>query len=237
MKAHLLLVEDDPKVAAFVRQGLDEEGFDVDWVMLGEEALRRVAGTSYDLMLLDLRLPDVSGLEVCQRLRLHDPALPVLMLTALDAVEDRVQGLKVGADDYLPKPFAFDELLARIGALLRRARVGSREATLHDGPLELDPIARTCACGERPIDLTPKEFDLLAFFLARPNRALTRDAIHRQVWGHDFDRGTNLIDVYVGYVRHKLEDAGCRSQIETVRGVGYRFLRAEHGERPAADSP
>jgi two-component system OmpR family response regulator/two-component system response regulator MprA len=149
------------------------------------------------------------------------------MLTALDAVEDRVAGLRAGADDYLPKPFAFDELLARVEALLRRAALEPAGRAHVDGPLTLDPATRTCICDGQTLDLTAKEFDLLAYFLARKDQVLSRDEIHRDVWGLRFDRGTNLIDVYVGYVRRKLAAAGCSARVETVRGSGYRYRPAE----------
>ena len=230
----ILLVEDEPKVAAFVRQGLTEESHDVVWTLYGERALELALRESFDLVLLDLRLPDLDGLEVCQRLRLHDSALPILMLTALDAVGDRVRGLRAGADDYLPKPFAFDELLARIDALHRRAQRPTT-SSLSDGPLVLDPLAHQCTYDGRPLHLTQKEFDLLAYFLARKGQALSRDAIHRDVWGLHFDRGTNLIDVYVGYVRRKLTDVGCTAHIETLRGVGYRYM--PHRDAGAEEAP
>jgi two-component system OmpR family response regulator/two-component system response regulator MprA len=227
----ILLVEDEPHVAAFLRQGLMEEGFDVDWVMLGRDGIDQLQQAAFDLVLLDVRLPDLSGIEVCRQIRLLDPALPVLMLTALDAVEDRVAGLRAGADDYLPKPFAFEELLARIEALHRRATLQGVEHPYRDGPLALDPVARECLCDEEPINLTQKEFDLLAYFMMHRNQALARDAIHLDVWGYDFDRGTNLIDVYVGYLRRKLEAVGCTSAIETVRGIGYRYRSAEENSK------
>jgi two-component system OmpR family response regulator/two-component system response regulator MprA len=223
----ILLVEDEPDVASFVRQGLEEEGYAVHWVETGRRALEYARQSPFDLVLLDIRLPDLSGLEVCERLRLHRPELPVMMLTALDAVEDRVQGLRAGADDYLPKPFAFDELVARIEALLRRMDRPQESGGLSDRGLVLDPVARTCTYEGASVDLTPTEFDLLAFLMARQGQALSRDTIHREVWGHDFERGTNLIDVYVNYVRRKLEEAGCDSRIDTVRGIGYRY-----GHRP-----
>ena len=220
---HILLVEDEPDVASFIRQGLEEEAYEVGWVQEGKRALEYTQQRDLDLVLLDIRLPDLSGLEVCERLRLHRPHLPIMMLTALDAVEDRVSGLRAGADDYLPKPFAFDELLARIEALLRRVERTDRTDTLRDGPLAVDPAARTCTYEGEAVSLTPTELDLLTYLMARRGRALSRDTIHRDVWGHDFDRGTNLIDVYVNYVRRKLDEAGCPSPIETVRGVGYRY--------------
>ncbi len=227
----ILIVEDEPKVASFVRQGLEEEGYQITWVMEGKRALEYALQEAFDLVLLDLRLPDISGLEVCRRLRLHDPALPILMLTALDAIEDRVEGLRAGADDYLPKPFAFEELLARIEALLRRAHVQTPSTqTYTDGPLTLNPLERTCTCRNEPLELTQKEFDLLAYFLARPGQALSRDEIHRDVWGLHFDRGTNLIDVYVGYLRRKLQHIGCGSRLQAIRGVGYKYI-------PAASQP
>ena len=224
----LLLVEDDPHVASFVRQGLEEEGYVVEWAATGREGQRRARAGAFDVVVLDVRLPDVSGVEVCREVRRHDAAVPVLMLTALDAVEDRVAGLRAGADDYLPKPFAFDELLARLDALLRRAAVEPPDRAHADGPLRMDPATREARCDGRPLGLTATEFDLLAYFLARRGQALSRDEIHRGVWGLDFDRGTNLIDVYVGYLRRKLADAGCTAGIEAVRGVGYRYVSGAH---------
>ncbi|MFB6099043.1 MAG: response regulator transcription factor [Salinibacter sp.] len=235
---HLLLVEDEPDVASFVQQGLEEEGYEVSWAETGQRGLEYAQQGGVDLVLLDIRLPDLSGLEVCERLRLHRPELPVMMLTALDAVEDRVRGLRAGADDYLPKPFAFDELIARIEALLRRVERSEQSGPFEDGPLRLDPVARTCTYDGEEVDLTPTEFDLLAFFMARKGQALGRDTIHREVWGHDFDRGTNLIDVYVNYVRRKLEEVGCENPLETVRGIGYRYVSCgAEGTSSRADEP
>ncbi len=220
----ILLVEDEQRVAAFVQQGLEEEGYEVERVIQGNRAVERALQDHFDLVLLDLRLPDLSGIEVCRHIRMHDTVTPILMLTALDSVEDKVTGLRAGADDYLPKPFAFDELLARMEAVLRRTRIQETDTAYHDGSLELDPVSRTCTFEGRPLALTQKEYDLLAFFLARQGQAVNREIIHRGVWGCDFDRGTNLIDVYVGYVRRKLQESGCSSTIETVRGVGYRYV-------------
>ncbi len=225
--AHILLVEDEADVASFIQQGLEEEGYDVGWVKEGQRALEYVQQRSVDLVLLDIRLPDRSGLEVCERLRLHRTDLPIIMLTALDEVEDRVRGLRAGADDYLSKPFAFDELLARIEALLRRVEQTDSGDVLQDGPLTVDPAARTCTYDGEEVPLTRTEFDLLTYLMARRGQALSRDTIHRDVWGHDFERGTNLIDVYVKYVREKLDEVGCPSPIETVRGIGYRYTSCE----------
>ncbi len=228
----LLLVEDEPDVASFVQQGLEEESYAVSWVQEGQRALEHVQQAPVDLVLLDIRLPDRSGIEVCGRLRLHQPNLPIMMLTALDAVEDRVKGLRAGADDYLPKPFAFDELVARIEALLRRVDAPAQTETLRDGPLVVDPAAQVCTYEGKDVSLTPTEFDLLVYLMARRGQALSRDAIHRDVWGHDFERGTNLIDVYVNYVREKLGEAGCPSPVETAHGVGYRYTACtESAER------
>jgi len=219
----ILFVEDEPRVAALVERGLSEHGYVVEWVKLGSRALQMALSEPFDFILLDVRLPDISGIEVCRRIRTNDPHIPILMLTALDSVEDRVAGLTAGADDYLPKPFAFEELLARIAALLRRATAGLDPGGASDGPLVLDPISRTCSCSGKNVELTRKEFDLLAYFFARKGHVLSRDEIHRDVWGNTFDRGTNLIDVYVGYVRKKLAEHGCDAGIQSIRGIGYRF--------------
>ena len=231
----LLLVEDDPHVAAFVRQGLSEEGYVVEWAATGRDGQRLALAEPFDAVVLDVRLPDVSGVDVCRAIRRASPALPVLMLTALDAVADRVAGLRAGADDYLAKPFDFDELLARLDALLRRAAVEPPERALTDGDLVLDPAARTAHVRGVRLDLTATEFDLAVYFLAHRGQALSREAIHHDVWGHDFDRGTNLIDVYVGYLRRKLAEAGCAATFEAVRGVGYRYVSAE--DAPAGSAP
>lgn len=234
MSEHILLVEDEAEIASFIRQGLSEEGYTVTWAVEGEKALELLDAEPIDLVLLDIRLPGISGIDVLKALRERHMDLPVMMLTALDAVEDRVSGLRAGADDYLPKPFNFEELLARIEALLRRAgdHIGQdpEAHVLQEGALRLDMAAHTCTCHGAPLDLTPKEFDLLAYFMAHPGRALSRDEIHRDVWGHDFDRGTNLIDVYVAYVRNKLGDTRCGHCIETVRGVGYRYVPSAQEE-------
>ncbi len=222
----ILLIEDERHVASFVRQGLEEEGYTVTWAATGKEGERRALTEAFDLVLLDLRLPDLHGLEVCQSVRRQNPTLPIIILTALDAVEDRVAGLRAGADDYLPKPFAFDELVARVEALLRRSALEPAARAHTDGPLEVDPATRQCACFGQTMDLSATEFDLLAYFIARKGQVLTREELHREVWRHRFDRGTNLVDVYVGYVRRKLAAAGCGAQIETLRGVGYRFVSA-----------
>ena len=219
----ILLVEDEPQVASFVQQGLMEEGYSIHWVLHGKEAILSSQREHFDLVILDLRLPDISGLEVCRQIRLNDATTPILMLTALDGIKNRVEGLQSGADDYLPKPFAFEELVARIQALHRRATTSSTHQVTVSDSLQINPISRECVCNGHPINLSQKEFDLLAYFTARGNQVLDRDTIHRDVWGNDFDRGTNLIDVYVGYLRRKLQDTTCGASIETVRGIGYRY--------------
>lgn len=221
--ARILLIEDERHVASFIRQGLEEEGFLVTWISSGLEGERRALAEPFDLLILDVRLPDTDGLRVCQALRRHTPTLPILMLTALDAVADRVAGLQAGADDYLPKPFAFDELIARINALLRRAHLEPTDQARNDGLLQLSLAARSAIYDGQHLDLSATEFDLLAYFIARKGQVLSRDDIHRSVWGNDFNRGTNLIDVYVGYLRKKLLRVGCPSRIVAVRGIGYRY--------------
>jgi len=227
MPRPILLVEDEIAMAALLRQGLEEEGYTVEWVLTGEEALARLEHLEPALLVLDVRLPGMDGVEVCRQVRQRWPDLPVLMLTALDDVENRVRGLRAGADDYLSKPFAFEELLARIEALLRRSKRQPTRHLLRDGPLTLDLNARTATCGERPLSLTPREFDLLAYLMQHPRRAISRLQIYREVWGHDFDHGTSLLEVYISYLRRKLQEAGCPGYIATVRGVGYRYEPAE----------
>lgn len=232
---HILIVEDEPDIAEFIELGLQEEGYMTTWRSRGEDIRQRDIERA-DLVLLDVRLPGISGLDVCVNLRSVRHALPVIMLSALHAVEDRVRGLGAGADDYIPKPFAFEELVARIQALLRRRELWGQaldaDERIAAGGLLLDHAAHTCCYDGEEIALTPREFALLAYFMEQKGRALDRDTLHRDVWGHDFDRGTNLVDVYVAYVRQKLRDVGCTSTIETVRGVGYRFSPTEGSKNP-----
>lgn len=227
MVTPILLVEDEAEMASLLQQGLEEEGYTVEWVLTGEEALARLERKQPAVLVLDVRLPGMDGVEVCRQVRSRWPALPILMLTALDAVEDRVRGLRAGADDYLPKPFAFEELLARLEALLRRSAHSPSRHVLRDGSLVLDLRARTASCGTHPLSLSPREFDLLAYFMQHPRQALSRLQLYREVWGHDFDHGTNLVEVYVSYLRRKLQEAGCQSRIVTVWGMGYRYEPAE----------
>jgi two-component system, OmpR family, response regulator len=216
----VLVVEDETKLASLLRQGLRREGMGVDVASTGDEAVVRASATNYDMILLDVMLPGQDGFEVCRKLRANEVWSPTLMLTALDEVDDRVRGLDSGADDYLAKPFSFDELLARMRALTRRG-APPRPTLLSAGELRLDPAARLAWFGERELTLTPREFAMLELFMRRPGEVLSRFELLEHVWDGSYENRSNVIDVYVGYLRDKLD----RRTIETVRGVGYR-LRA-----------
>jgi two-component system, OmpR family, response regulator MprA len=216
----ILVIDDDPKVLSLMRRGLSFAGYGVELAATGEEALEIARDRLPDLVVLDVMLPGIDGLEVCSRLRAGAPDLPILMLTAKDRVPDRVAGLDAGADDYLVKPFAFDELLARIRALLRRARP-EEEEVLRFADLVLNPAVRCVQRGERTIDLTSREFDLLEFLMRHPRQVFSREAIFQRVWGSDFLGESNLIDVHVMRLRDKTEADGEPRLIHTVRGAGY----------------
>jgi two-component system OmpR family response regulator len=220
-----LVVEDESKMAALLRRGLQEEGYAVDVAATGEDGAWLGNENDYDVILLDAMLPDIDGFEVCRRLRAAGRWSPVLMLTARDGVQDRVAGLDAGADDYLTKPFSFDELFARIRALLRRGP-SERPTILAAGDLVLDPAKRRVSRGTAAIDLTPKEFAMLELFLRHPGEALTRTRILEHVWDFAYEGDSNVVDVYVRYLREKVDRPFGRRSIETVRGVGYR-LREE----------
>jgi two-component system OmpR family response regulator len=220
-----LIVEDGSKMAALLRRGLQEEGFAVDVAANGEDGAWFGTENHYDVILLDVMLPDVDGFEVCRRLRAADRWAPILMLTARDGVQDRVAGLDAGADDYLTKPFSFDELFARVRALLRRGP-SERPPVLAVGDLSLDPATRRVSRGDEVVDLTPKEFGLLELFLRHSGEALSRTRILEHVWDFAYDGDSNVVDVYVRYLRQKIDRPFGRRSIETVRGVGYR-LREE----------
>ena len=226
MEERILVVEDETKIARFLRQGLTFEGYQVDVAYDGSEALSKLRAEPADLVILDIMLPHIDGMEVCRRLRSFS-AIPVLMLTARDAVQDRVKGLDSGADDYLVKPFALDELLARIRALLRRQRASQDEPQVFSfADLKANSSTRQVWRGNREIQLTAKEYDFLEFFMRHPQQVLTRDQIYEQIWGYDFGGESNIIEVYVRYLRAKLEANGEVRLIHTVRGVGYS-LREE----------
>ena len=226
MPDRILLVEDEARVASLISRGLRTKGYQVEVAPNGETALSRALSDPPDLIILDVMLPDISGLEVCRQLRAAGAVEPVLMLTARDAVSDRVAGLDAGADDYLVKPFSFDELSARVRALLRRASSGVSKLPLRFADLELDPATRQVHRGGREITLTAKEFDMLQLFMQHPRQVLTRDIIYDRIWGYDFGGESNIIEVYVRYLRSKIEGEGESRLIHTVRGVGY-VLREE----------
>jgi DNA-binding response OmpR family regulator len=221
MAERILVVEDEARIASFISRGLRLEGYQVEVAPDGETALDKAFSHPPDLILLDVMLPDIDGLEVCRQLRLAGADEPVLMLTAKDAIPDRVAGLDVGADDYLVKPFAFDELLARVRALLRRAAPADANVPLKFADLQLDPTTRTARRGDREIELTAKEYDVLELFMRNPRQVLTRDIIYDRIWGYDFGGESNIIDVYVRYLRAKLEAEDEPRLIHTLRGVGY----------------
>jgi two-component system OmpR family response regulator len=223
----ILVVEDDAKMAGLVQRGLVEEGLSVDVADGGEDALWMAGAIEYDAVVLDVMLPGVDGFEVCRRLRQDGCWSPVLMLTARDAVADRVSGLDAGADDYLTKPFSFAELLARLRALARRPPL-ERPAVLEVGDLRLDPATRQVWRGEAEVALSPKEFALLETFMRRPGHVLSRFELLEHCWDHAYENRSNVVDVYVRYVREKIDRPFRCSSIETVRGAGYR-LRPDGG--------
>jgi two-component system, OmpR family, response regulator MprA len=233
----ILLVEDEPSISGFVRRGLHFEGYEVDVVPDGPGALRRLRESPPDLLILDVMVPGVDGFEIARRLRTAEtaerlPSIPILMLTARDAVADRVTGLRAGADDYLVKPFDFDELLARIEALLRRASIASQEESDHEtlrfADLTVDLTGRTVRRGERDIHLTTREFDLLVLLLRHPDKVLPRSTIMARIWGDDFFGDSNVLEVFIANLRRALEAEGEPRLIQTVRGVGY-VLRSTVG--------
>jgi two-component system OmpR family response regulator len=223
-----LVVEDEPKMAVLLRRGLAEEGYAADVAVTGEDAIDLAKVIPYDAIVLDVMLPGLDGLGVCRELRAGGVWTPILMLTARDGIEDRVAGLDAGADDYLVKPFSFAELLARLRALARRGRA-ERPAVLEAGSLRLDPATRQVWRGEAAIELSAKEFALLETFLRRPGEALSRLDLLEHAWDYTYENRSNVVDVYVGYLRAKIDRPYGRRSIETVRGVGYR-LRDDGGD-------
>lgn len=220
---HVLVVEDEPKMAALLRRGLREEGLVADVAPTGEQALAHAAHPAYDVIVLDVMLPDLDGLEVCRRLRSRSVRTPVLMLTARQTVHARVAGLDAGADDYLLKPFSFEELLARLRALIRRGSI-ERPTVLQVGDLRLDPAKHRVWRGEAEVSLTAKEFMMLHTFMLRPGQVLTRELLLDHAWDLAYERGSNVVDVYVRSLREKLDRPFGVTSLETVRGVGYRLL-------------
>jgi DNA-binding response OmpR family regulator len=218
--AHILIVEDESEIAGYLRRGLAFEGYSVEIAATGSAALAAARERPPDLVVLDVMLPGIDGLEVARRLRAASD-VPIIMLTARDAVPDRVAGLEAGADDYLVKPFAFEELLARVRVQLRRRQRDEQPTLLHYGQLTMDTAAHETQIGGRRVELTAKEYELLDLFMRHPQQVLTREVIYDRVWGYDFGGESNIIEVYVRYLRQKLEAAGEPRLIHTVRGVGY----------------
>ncbi len=224
---NVLVVEDEVKMAALIRRGLGEEGLTVDVAESGEKALALARASIYDAIVLDVMLPGIDGFETCRRLRIEGVWTPVLMLTARGALDDRVSGLDGGADDYLTKPFAFAELLARLRALVRRGEI-ERPSVIEVGDLRLDPATHQAWRGEEEIELSAKEFSLLEVFMRRPGHVLTRAQLLDQAWEYDFEHRSNVVDVYVRYLRRKVDVPFEVKSLETVRGAGYR-LRKDGG--------
>jgi heavy metal response regulator len=216
----VLVIEDEPKIREFLRRGLEEEGYTVEVAADGEAGLELASGNAYDLIILDLLLPRRDGLDVCRALRSKGRATPVLMLTARDAVSDRVTGLDVGADDYLTKPFAFEELLARVRALLRREHT-LRAPVLRVADLTLDPATRAVTRGEQTVELTTREYQLLHLLMRHPGQILSRVTIEERVWGYDSEAGSNVVDAYIRLLRRKVDAGHPKRLIQTIRGVGY----------------
>jgi two-component system, OmpR family, response regulator len=220
LMAKVLLIEDDSETAEEITAELADRGFDVEWSANGIEGLEKARSSHPDAMIVDRLLPGMDGLTVIEALRKDQVRTPVLVLSALGAVDDRVRGLRMGGDDYLTKPFALVELVARIEALLRRP-VESRETTLRVGPLELDLIERTVKRGDRVIDLLPREFRLLEYMMQRSDQLLTRAMLLQEVWNYNFVPSTNLVDVHMGRLRHKIDGSGETPMIHNVRGAGF----------------
>jgi DNA-binding response OmpR family regulator len=218
----ILAVDDDRRLCAIIKRGLLEEAYAVDLAYDGEEGEYLAEVNPYDLIILDIMLPNKDGIEVCQELRAKKVNTPILMLTAKDTVEDRVRGLDTGADDYLVKPFAFSELLARVRALLRREGM-FKSPELRVGDLTLNTLTRHVWRGQRPIELTTKEYVILEYFMRHPNVVVTRTMIEEHAWDYDFDSLSNLVDVYIRRLRRKIDTEGEDSLIQTVRGAGYRL--------------
>jgi two-component system response regulator MprA len=221
VRVRILVVDDEPAVRVALERALKLERYDVEMAGDGKEALDLLATRHVDALVLDIGMPEVDGLEVCRRLRAAGDHTPVLMLTARDAVDDRVEGLDAGADDYLVKPFALRELQARVRAMLRRTEVAHETGVVRFGDVTIDPNAHEVHRGDRLIDLSRTEYSLLELFLHHPRQVLTRSTIFERVWGYDFGPTSNSLGVYVGYLRRKLEEGGEPRLLHTVRGVGY----------------
>ena len=235
MGVRVLIVEDDDKLGSMLRSGLEEEGFRVDFVRAGDDAIAAASASGYDVISLDVMIPQLDGLEVCHELRRTGVRTPILLLTGREAVDDRVRGLEAGADDYLVKPFAFEEYIARLRALARR-HLADRSAVITLGSVRLDTHARRVSVGGRPLGLTGKELAILEFLMHNPGRLVSREQIAEHAWSYDYVGDSNLVEVYIGRLRRKLAAAGEPDAIHNVRGVGYRLQPASwiSSERPAS---
>lgn len=223
---HVLFVEDEPKIANFVNAGLREQGFVVDYCDNGDEGYSRAMDNEYDAIVLDIMVPGKDGLSILKSLRRARRNVPVILLTARNELDDRIEGLNLGADDYLAKPFFVEELVARIHAVVRRG-FSDRQNLLSVGPIKLDCIMRKVSCNQHAVELTTREFNLLEYLMRSPRRVFTRTQILEHVWGYDFNPNTNVVDVCVQRIRKKLDPIGGLGWLESVRGVGYRFRQPE----------
>ncbi|HIE66187.1 MAG: response regulator transcription factor [Nitrospira sp.] len=219
----LLLVEDDERITHFIKRGLEAEHYRVEVAHSGEEAIDMACGLAYQVIILDLILPDIGGVEVCKRLRKEKVNTPILMLTAKDTLQDKVHGLEVGADDYMTKPFAFEELLARIKSLLRRSPYQEASEEIKVDDLVMNPDRHEVKRGDQMISLTNREFSLLQCLMRHPGKVLSRTFILEQVWGYHYDTLTNVVDVYIRYLRKKIDQGSSKKLIQTVRDVGYKI--------------
>jgi DNA-binding response OmpR family regulator len=226
MLVNVLFVEDEAKIANFVRAGLKEQGFVVDYCDNGDEGYLRALGNEYDAIVLDIMVPGKDGLSILKHLRREGRNAPVILLTARNELDDRLEGLNLGADDYIAKPFFVEELAARIHAVVRRS-VGDRQNLLSVGSLKLDRITREVTCNQQAIELTSREFNLLEYLMRSPGRVFTRTQILEHVWGYDFNPNTNVVDVCIQRIRKKIDPIDEAGWIESIRGVGYRFRKPE----------
>jgi two-component system response regulator MprA len=222
LRVHILVVEDDEPLARILRKSIESKGHEVEVAGDGEEGLRLASSGAYEAMVLDLMLPKINGIDVCKRLRAEGSQLPILMLTARTAVPDRISGLDAGADDYLVKPFSLGELAARLRALSRRGRPEAGDV-LRSGDITVDVAAREVKVGDDEVELTGTEFALLAYLMRNSGQVLSRDQLREEVWGEGFEPASNVVDIYVHYLRRKLKGAGASDPIRTVRGLGYAF--------------
>ena len=223
---HVLFVEDESKIADFVQAGLKEQGFVVEYCDNGDDAYLRAMDNEYDVIVLDIMIPGKDGLSILKHLRRSGRNVPVILVTARNELDDRLEGLNLGADDYIAKPFFVEELVARIHAVIRRS-VGDRQNLLSVGALKLDRITREVTCDQQVVELTTREFNLLEYLMRAPGRVFTRTQILEHVWGYDFNPNTNVVDVCIQRVRKKIDLANEPSWIDSVRGVGYRFRKPE----------